>query len=60
MDLPEHTRFRRLLTGQFTAQRMNQLEPRIAQIVEERLDAMLRAGLPPTWCSLSHCPSRCW
>jgi cytochrome P450 len=46
MDPPEHTRFRRLLTGQFTARRMKQLEPRIAQIVEEHLDAMLHAGPP--------------
>ena len=46
MDLPEHTRFRRLLTGQFTARRMKQLEPRITQIVEEHLDAMLHAGPP--------------
>jgi cytochrome P450 len=46
MDPPEHTRFRRLLTGQFTSWRMKQLEPRIAQIVEERLDAMLHAGPP--------------
>ncbi|MDQ3763223.1 MAG: cytochrome P450 [Actinomycetota bacterium] len=46
MDPPEHTRFRRLLTGQFTARRMKQLEPRIAQIVEGHLDAMLHAGPP--------------
>jgi cytochrome P450 len=46
MDPPGHTRFRRLLTGQFTVRRMKQLEPRIEAIVEERLEAMLRAGPP--------------
>src|SRR5687767_11652114 len=29
MDPPEHTRYRKLLTGQFTVRRMRQLEPRI-------------------------------
>jgi PAS domain-containing protein len=46
MDPPGHTRFRRLLTGQFTVRRMKQLEPWIEAIVEERLEAMLRAGPP--------------
>ncbi|MEV4894695.1 cytochrome P450 [Nonomuraea sp. NPDC055795] len=40
MDPPDHTRFRKLLTGQFTVRRMKGLEPRIAEITEERLDAM--------------------
>lgn len=47
MDPPEHTRYRRLLTGYFTVRRMKQLEPRIATIAAERLDAMELAG-PPT------------
>jgi cytochrome P450 len=46
MDPPQHTRFRRLLTGQFTVRRMRQLESMIAQIVEEHVDAMLLAGPP--------------
>ncbi|MEV7907944.1 cytochrome P450, partial [Streptomyces anulatus] len=46
MDPPEHTRFRRLLTGQFTVRRMKQLEPRIEKIVTERLDEMERQGPP--------------
>ncbi len=46
MDPPNHTRYRRLLTGQFTVRRMKQLEPRIAQIAAERLDAMDRYGSP--------------
>jgi cytochrome P450 len=44
MDPPEHTRFRRMLTGQFTVRRMRELEPRIAEIVSSRLDAL--AGPP--------------
>ncbi|PXY20392.1 cytochrome P450 [Prauserella sp. PE36] len=47
MDPPDHTRYRRLLTGQFTVRRMNQLRPRVEQIVDEHLDAMERTG-PPT------------
>ena len=46
MDAPEHTRYRRLLTGQFTVRRMNQLEPRIAEITRAHLDAMAEAGPP--------------
>ncbi|MEV4098543.1 cytochrome P450 [Streptosporangium saharense] len=46
MDPPEHTRLRRLLTGQFTVRRMRQLEPRIEKIVAERLDEMERQGPP--------------
>ncbi|QYC40622.1 Cytochrome P450-SU2 [Nonomuraea coxensis DSM 45129] len=45
-DPPEHTRYRRLLTGQFTVRRMKALEPRIAEITEEHLDAMEAAGPP--------------
>ncbi|WP_091080797.1 cytochrome P450 [Micromonospora nigra] len=44
MDPPEHTRYRKLLTGQFTVRRMRGLTTRIEQIVTERLDAMLAAG----------------
>ncbi|MFI6456956.1 cytochrome P450 [Streptosporangium amethystogenes] len=46
MDPPDHTRYRRLLTAQFTVRRMKQLEPRIHEITEERLDAMEKAGPP--------------
>ncbi len=45
-DPPEHTRFRRLLTGQFTVRRMKLLEPRMEKITLERLDAMAEAGPP--------------
>ncbi len=46
MDPPEHTRYRRLLTGQFTVRRMNALAPRIEQIVAEHLDAMREMSRP--------------
>ncbi|MFJ9417756.1 cytochrome P450 [Streptomyces sp. NPDC101227] len=46
MDPPEHTRFRRLLTGKFTVRRMRQLTSLVEQFVAERLDAMARAESP--------------
>ncbi|GLZ39709.1 cytochrome P450 [Actinokineospora sp. NBRC 105648] len=46
MDAPEHTRYRKLLTGQFTVRRMRQLGPRINQIVTDHLDAVLAQGPP--------------
>lgn len=46
MDPPEHTRYRRLLTAQFTARRIKQLESRIIEVTQERLDAMERSGPP--------------
>ncbi|MCW7988079.1 Cytochrome P450 [Streptomyces sp. SceaMP-e96] len=46
MDAPEHTRFRRLLTGQFTVRRMRQLTPAVERIVAEQLDAMATADGP--------------
>jgi len=46
MDPPEHTRYRRMLTGYFTVRRMRELAPRIEQIVSEHLDVMER-GSPP-------------
>jgi len=46
MDPPEHTRYRRMLTGYFTVRRMRELAPRIEQIVSEHLDAMERDAPP--------------
>ncbi|WP_188188404.1 cytochrome P450 [Nonomuraea sp. SYSU D8015] len=46
LDPPEHTRYRKLLTGQFTVRRMKLLEPRIAEITGATLDAMVRTGPP--------------
>ena len=44
MDPPDHGRYRKLLTGQFTVRRMRSLEPRIHQMVVDHLDAMQAAG----------------
>lgn len=46
LDPPEHTHYRRLLTGQFTVRRMKQLTPRIERIVADHLDALENAGPP--------------
>ncbi|MEU8916213.1 cytochrome P450 [Streptomyces nigrescens] len=46
MDAPEHTRLRRLLTGQFTVRRMRKLTPAVEKIVAEQLDAMAAAEGP--------------
>lgn len=45
-DPPDHTRLRRMLSPEFTMRRMNQLEPRVVEIVEQHLDAMEDAGPP--------------
>ncbi|MEO3805930.1 cytochrome P450 [Nonomuraea sp. B1E8] len=44
MDPPEHTRLRRLLTGQFTVRRMRELESRVREIAVEHIEAMKAAG----------------
>ncbi|SEO77345.1 cytochrome P450 [Trujillonella endophytica] len=44
MDPPEHTRLRRLLTGQFTVRRMKLLESRVHEIAAEHIEAMRAAG----------------
>ncbi|WHT23138.1 cytochrome P450 [Crossiella sp. CA-258035] len=46
MDAPEHTRYRRLLTGKFTVRRMHLLTQRVEQLAAEHLDAMELAGGP--------------
>ncbi|PXY24890.1 cytochrome [Prauserella coralliicola] len=46
MDPPDHTRYRRLLTGQFTVRRMSLLRPKIEEVVRARLDALEEAGPP--------------
>ncbi|MBS1696255.1 MAG: cytochrome P450 [Actinobacteria bacterium] len=46
LDPPEHQRLRRMLTPEFTIRRINRLEPRIAEIVGQQLDAMESAGPP--------------
>lgn len=44
MDAPEHSRYRRLVAGQFTKRRIGLLAPRIEEIAESCLDAMERGG----------------
>ncbi|GAA3537729.1 cytochrome P450 [Amycolatopsis ultiminotia] len=44
MDPPEHSRYRKLLAGQFTVRRIRAIGTRIEEIVAERLDAMLAKG----------------
>ena len=46
LDPPEHTRLRRMLTPEFTVRRMRRLEPRIAEIVDDHLAALEKAGPP--------------
>jgi cytochrome P450 len=45
-DPPDHTRLRRMVTGEFTAKRIKSLEPRITEIVEAHLDRMEAKGPP--------------
>lgn len=47
MDPPEHGPARRAVVGEFTVRRMNELRPRLQQIVDQHIDAML-AGPRPT------------
>jgi cytochrome P450 len=46
IDPPEHTRYRKLLTGKFTVRRMRLLTERVEQITAEHLDAMAEQGPP--------------
>ncbi|GAB2855151.1 hypothetical protein GCM10022221_63340 [Actinocorallia aurea] len=41
MDPPDHTRLRRSIVGEFTVQRLAKWRPRIQEIVDEAIDAML-------------------
>jgi cytochrome P450 len=45
-DPPEHTRLRRVLTPEFTMRRLQRLQPRIEEVVDERLTAFAAAGPP--------------
>lgn len=44
LDAPHHTRLRKLITREFTARRVESLRPRVQQITDELLDAMVPAG----------------
>jgi cytochrome P450 len=46
MDPPDHTRYRKLLTGKFTVRRMRQLTERLEEITIGYLDSMERQGPP--------------
>lgn len=46
MDRPEHTFHRRIVADEFTISRMANLRPRIQQIVDEQVQAMLDADRP--------------
>jgi cytochrome P450 len=46
MDDPEHARLRRMLTGEFTIKQMQQLQPRIQELVEGFLDRLISQGPP--------------
>lgn len=56
MDAPEHTTARRAVIGEFTVRRVQGLRPRIQQIVDERIDAMLAAGPPADLVALLSLP----
>ncbi|MFF8956544.1 cytochrome P450 [Streptomyces sp. NPDC014894] len=43
-DPPDHTRLRRLVAREFTARRIEALRPRVREIADELIDAMLAAG----------------
>ncbi|HJP80282.1 MAG TPA: cytochrome P450 [Pseudonocardiaceae bacterium] len=46
MDAPEHTRLRRLVVPAFSAGRIERLRPRIQQLVDGLLDAVIEQGPP--------------
>jgi cytochrome P450 len=46
MDPPDHTIARRAVIGEFSTGRVQRLRPRIQQIVDERIDALVAAGPP--------------
>ncbi|MEU8416561.1 cytochrome P450 [Amycolatopsis japonica] len=46
MDPPEHTQARRDVVGEFTVKRMKALQPRIQQIVDDHIDALLAGPKP--------------
>jgi cytochrome P450 len=46
LDPPEHTRYRKLLSPEFTPPRLAAMVPRIEQIAEEHLTAMAEQGSP--------------
>jgi cytochrome P450 len=45
-DPPEHTRLRRLVASAFTPRRIEQLRPRVQEITDDLIDAMVDGGSP--------------
>lgn len=46
MDAPMHVKYRRMMARQFTAKRVNELQPELVRIVTEAIDAVLDKGGP--------------
>jgi pentalenic acid synthase len=46
MDAPMHGKYRRMMARQFTAKRVNELQPELERIVTEAIDAILAKGGP--------------
>ncbi|WP_173922413.1 cytochrome P450 [Agromyces sp. Marseille-P2726] len=46
MDAPIHAKYRRMMARQFTAKRVNELQPELERIVTETIDAILKKGGP--------------
>lgn len=46
MDPPMHGKYRRMMAGQFTAKRVNELHPELERTVTEAIDAILATGGP--------------
>ncbi|EOD69730.1 cytochrome P450 [Amycolatopsis vancoresmycina] len=46
MDPPEHTRYRKLLTGEFTVRRTSRLIPRVEAVAAEQIEVMRAKGAP--------------
>src|SRR4051794_27499017 len=44
VDPPDHTRLRKLVSGAFTPRRVEQLRPRVQDVVDDLLDAVAAAG----------------
>ncbi|MEV8389309.1 MULTISPECIES: cytochrome P450 family protein [unclassified Streptomyces] len=44
LDPPDHTRLRKLVAPEFTPRRVEKLRPRVQQITDDLLDAMIPAG----------------
>jgi cytochrome P450 monooxygenase len=46
LDPPDHDRFRKALIPEFTVRRIKEQRPKIQQVVDSRVDALLAAGSP--------------